>query len=92
MITEEEKQIIIKYAKKYNVLYVILFGSSSSKDKETNDIDLAVKGIKPNLFFKFYAELYKNLSKPVDLIDLSIKSSFCEFVEETGVKIYGRAS
>jgi len=92
MITEEEKQIIIKYAKKYNALYIILFGSSLSKEKETNDIDLAVKGIKPNLFFKFYAELYKNLSKPVDLIDLSIKSSFCDFVEETGVKIYGRAS
>lgn len=92
MITEEEKQIIIKYAKKYNALFVILFGSSSNKDKETNDIDLAVKGTKPNLFFKFYTELNKNLSKPIDLIDLSIKSSFCEFVEETGVKIYGPAS
>jgi len=92
MITEEEKQIIVKYAKKYNILYVILFGSSLSKDKEANDIDLAVKGIKPSLFFKFYAELFKNLSKPVDLIDLSIKSSFCEFVEETGVKIYGQTS
>jgi len=92
MITEEEKQIIVKYAKKYNILYVILFGSSLSKDKEANDIDLAVKGIEPSLFFKFYAELFKNLSKPVDLIDLSVKSSFCEYVEETGVKIYGQAS
>ena len=92
MITEEEKQIIVKYAKKYNILYVILFGSSLSKDKETNDIDLAVKGIEPSLFFKFYAELFKNLSKPVDLIDLSVKSSFCDFVEETGVRIYGQTS
>jgi len=92
MITEEEKQIIVKYAKKYNVLYVILFGSSLSKDKEANDIDIAVKGIEPSLFFKFYAELFKNLSKPVDLIDLSVKSSFCEFVEETGVRIYGQTS
>ncbi len=92
MITEEEKQIIVKYAKKYNILYVILFGSSLSKDQEANDIDLAVKGIEPSLFFKFYAELFKSLSKPVDLIDLSIKSSFCEYVEETGVKIYGQTS
>ena len=92
MITEEEKQIIVKYAKKYNILYVILFGSSLSKDKETNDIDLAVKGIEPSQFFKFYAELFKNLSKPVDLIDLSVKSSFCDFVEETGVRIYGQTS
>ena len=92
MVTEEEKQTIVKYAKKYNVLYVILFGSSLSNDKEANDIDLAVKGIEPSLFFKFYAELFKNLSKPVDLIDLSVKSSFCDFVEETGVKIYGQTS
>jgi predicted nucleotidyltransferase len=92
MITEDEKQIITKCAKRYNVSYIILFGSSLSNDKEINDIDLAVKGIKPSLFFKFYAELFKNLSKPVDLIDLSVKSTFCEFVEETGVKIYGQTS
>lgn len=92
MITEEEKQVIMKCAKRYNVSYIILFGSSLSKDKDVNDIDLAVKGIEPGLFFKFYAELFKNLSKPVDLIDLSVKSSFSEFVEETGVKIYGQTS
>jgi len=93
MITEEEKQVIMKCAKRYNVSYIILFGSSLSKDKDANDIDLAVKGIEPSLFFKFYAELFKNLSKPVDLIDLSVKSSFfSEFVEETGVKIYGQTS
>jgi len=38
---------------------------------------------------KFYAELIKNLSKSVDLIDLSLKSKFSDIVEETGVRIYG---
>jgi predicted nucleotidyltransferase len=89
MITEKEKQVIVKYAKRYNVSYVILFGSSLSKDKEANDIDIAVKGIEPELFFKFYAELFKNLSKPVDLVDLSRKSLFNDLIEETGVTIYG---
>ena len=89
MISEKDKEIIIKYAKKYNVSYVILFGSSTRKDKESNDIDIGVKGIEPRLFFKFYAELFKNLSKPVDLVDLSRKSLFNELVEETGEKIYG---
>jgi len=41
------------------------------------------------LFFKFYGELYKLLSKPVDLIDLSTRSLFNDLVEENGVRIYG---
>ncbi len=89
MISEAEKKIIQLYAKKYNVSSIIIFGSSLEKNKKANDIDLGVKGIKPQLFFKFYAELYKYLSKPVHLIDLSRKSLFNDLVEETGQKIYG---
>ncbi|MFH0814347.1 MAG: nucleotidyltransferase domain-containing protein [Pseudomonadota bacterium] len=89
MITERDKDTIIRFAKKYGVSTIILFGSSSSKDKEARDIDIGVKGIDPRLFFTFYAELFKHLSKPVDLIDLSKKSLFTELVEETGEKIYG---
>ena len=89
MISEREKKIIILYAKKYNVSSIFLFGSSIEKDKESNDIDIGVKGIEPRLFFKFYAELFKHLSKPVDLVDLSKRSLFNDLVEETGVRIYG---
>lgn len=89
MLAENDKNIIIRYAKKYNVSYVVLFGSSTIKDKESNDIDIGVKGIEPRLFFKFYADLFKKLSKPVDLIDLSKKSLFNDLVEENGVRIYG---
>ena len=89
MITEKDKDIILQCTKKYNVSSVILFGSSIRKDRDFNDIDIGVKGIEPRLFFKFYAELFKSLSKPVDLVDLSEKSLFNELVEETGVKIYG---
>ena len=90
MITESDKKIIQLYAQKYNVSSIILFGSSLEKDKEANDIDLGVKGIEPRVFFKFYGELFKHLSKPAHLIDLSKKSLFNDIVEETGLKIYGR--
>ncbi len=89
MITESDEKIITQYAKKYNISTIILFGSSIKKDTEANDIDLGVKGIEPRLFFKFYAELFKHLSKPVHLIDLSKKSLFNDNIEENGVKIYG---
>lgn len=88
MISEEEKEIIIRYAKKYHVSSVYLFGSSLDHH-EYNDIDLAVYGIKPSLFFKFYGELLRNLPKSVDLIDLSEKSLFNQIIEKNSVKIYG---
>ena len=89
MITEHDKETIIQYAKKYNVSSMYLFGSSLDDNQKAADIDLAVKGIVPKLFFKFYGELMRNLSMPVDLVDLSKKSLFNQIVEEKGVKIYG---
>lgn len=89
MITDNDKNTIIRFAKKYKVSHVILFGSSAEKDKESNDIDIGVKGIEPRFFFKFYADLFKNLSKSVDLVDLSKKSLFNDLIEKDGVKIYG---
>jgi len=89
MITEYEKDVILRYAKKYNVSSVFLFGSSIEKEEGANDIDLGVRGIEQKLFFKFYAELVKHLSKPVDIVDLSQKSLFNDIIEETGVRIYG---
>ncbi len=89
MVTEHEKNIILRFAKKYHVSSVLLFGSSVEQSQSANDIDLGVKGIEKKLFFKFYAELVKHLSKPVDLVDLSRKSLFNDIVEETGLRIYG---
>ena len=88
MITKSEKDVISRCAEKYNVSSILLFGSSIEKEK-TNDIDLGVKGIEPKLFFKLYAELVKQLSRPVDLVDISRKSLFSKLIEETGINIYG---
>ena len=89
MISKREKESIIRCAEKYEVSSIYLFGSSLDRNSEYNDIDLAVKGIKPEVFFKFYGELLRSLSKPVDLVDLSKKSLFNQIIEEKGVKIYG---
>jgi len=89
MISERDKRIITHCAKKYKVSTIYLFGSSLDRNSGYNDIDLAVKGIKPEVFFKFYGELLRSLSKPVDLVDLSKKSLFNQIIEEKGVRIYG---
>lgn len=68
---------------------IYLFGSSLHDPAQARDIDLGVKGINPALFFKFYGELMRHLSKPVDLVDLSQRTLFNDLVEERRVKIYG---
>jgi len=89
MITEKDKVIILQCAKKYNVASVVVFGSSLDESCEAHDIDLGVKGLDPRQFFKFYSELFKYLSKPVDLVDISKKALFNDLIEESGVRIYG---
>jgi predicted nucleotidyltransferase len=88
MISENDKNIIVMYAKKYNLEKVILFGSSKEKF-DARDIDIGVRGISPKLFFDFYWELYRDLSKPVDVIDLSNDCLFNKLIEKDGLVLYG---
>jgi predicted nucleotidyltransferase len=88
MITEQEKDVILRYAREYNAGSVFLFGSSIEPGRTANDIDLGVARVEPGLFFRFYADLVKHLPRPVDLVDMSEKSLFNDLVEETGLKVY----
>lgn len=88
MLNKNEITVIKKLAKKYKLKSVFLFGSSADNENY-NDIDLAIEGIESGLFFSFYGELFKNLSKPVDLVDLKHKTAFNKLIREIGLKIYG---
>ncbi len=85
MIADEDRHIIKETAAKYHAKRVILFGSSLSADKESRDIDIGVEGLEDKVFFAFYGELICALSKPVDVVDLSIKSRFVELIEREGI-------
>jgi predicted nucleotidyltransferase len=87
MISEADKEKIRDIARKYNARRVLLFGSSLSPDKESRDIDIAVEGILAKDFFRFYGDLMLTLSKPVDVIDLSVKSKFHQLVQEEGAPL-----
>ncbi len=88
MLSAKDKKLIIDISKKYNVSEVILFGSSLIPDKESNDIDIGIKGIKAEDYYAFYGELLRTLSKPVDVIDLSTRNSFTDLVREEGIALY----
>ena len=50
MLSDRDRKVIIKCAKKYNVANVILF-DSARKFSDANDIDIGVKGLAPEHFF-----------------------------------------
>ena len=89
MISAKDKKIIREISAKYHIRRVLLFGSSLVDPDKSRDIDIAVEGISPRDFFKYYGELIIRLSKPVDVIDLSSKSKFIDIIEEEGVLLYG---
>jgi len=89
MITESEKRTIREISEKYAVKRVLLFGSSLISGKESKDIDLAVEGISPGDFFRYYGDLILGLSKPVDVIDLSEASKFSKMIRQEGIPLYG---
>ncbi len=89
MISKDDKKTIRIIAKKYNAKRVLLFGSSLSSEKESRDIDIAVEGVKHKCFFSFYGDLITDLTKPVDLIDLSGTSKFVKMIQKEGVLLYG---
>ena len=86
MISEKDRQLILKYSEKYKLKGVILFGSSIERE---NANDIAIKGIASELFFDFCWELYRDLSKPVDIIDLDKDCLFNRLIERDGLVLYG---
>jgi predicted nucleotidyltransferase len=88
MITKKDKDVISLLARRYGVCKVLLFGSST-ESQEARDIDLGVIGIEPRRFFAFYGDLMFQLSKPVDLIDLSKDTRFNAIIKREGIAIYG---
>jgi predicted nucleotidyltransferase len=89
MISEADKVLIQGICRKYSATRVLLFGSSLAKDRASRDIDIAVDGIAPRDWFRFWGELMCALSKPVDVIDLSVRSQFVDLIRREGIVLYG---
>jgi len=64
---------------------VYLFGSAATGTlNEGSDIDLAVEGLQPALFFGAMTRVGKVLGRSLDLIDLDEPSSFTRYLKEEG--------
>lgn len=94
MIPKEELDKAIEIAKKYGIGKMYLVGSSLYKETaEAKDYDFAVTDIPPGKFFMFYGELLREMSKDVDIINLSGRATkFKRIVMREGKLVYEKAA
>jgi uncharacterized protein len=64
---------------------VYLFGSASSGElREDSDVDLAVSGLPPEVFFRAMGQATRELARPLDMVDLDEQTPFTEYLRKKG--------
>ncbi len=64
---------------------VYLFGSTAKGImRENSDVDLAVSGLPPEVFFRAMAAAHDALERPLDLIDLDADNAFTRYLKNKG--------
>ncbi len=75
----------IRYLTSKGCSEVYLFGSVGVGTAGAgSDIDIAVRGIRPEEFFAVYGELLTRLRHGVDLVDLDLQAGFGQVLSESG--------
>ncbi|MDP2898826.1 MAG: nucleotidyltransferase domain-containing protein [bacterium] len=74
-----------EYLRRCGAREVYLFGSASKGGlRRASDVDLAVEGLPPEVFFRAMGELFRILDRPVDLIDLDEDNPLTRALKEGG--------
>lgn len=90
-ILEAELAKIVGISKEFGVRIVLLFGSCLEDIKSARDIDIAVSGVKPREFFKYYGRVSMAVDDEVDIIDLDdVREHFHKRILSKGKIIYER--
>jgi len=64
---------------------VYVFGSASKgKLRPNSDVDIAVSGLPPEVFFRAMAAAHDALGRPLDLIDLDEDNPFTRYLKNKG--------
>jgi predicted nucleotidyltransferase len=64
---------------------VYIFGSArKGKLRPGSDVDMAVSGLPPEVFFRAMAAAHDALGRPLDLVDLDDDNAFTRYLKEEG--------
>ena len=90
-VLKKELNKIVSISKEFDAKKVLLFGSCLEDIKSAHDIDIAVSGIKPIEFFKYYGKVSMAVKDEVDIVDLDdIREHLYKRILSKGRIIYER--
>ena len=88
-IFEAELEKIIDISKEFGIEKVLLFGSCLEDVETAQDIDIAVVGINPRDFFKYYGKVSMVVDDEVDIFDLDdLREHLCKRILSKGKVLY----
>jgi len=88
---ENELVKIISISKDFGAEKVLLFGSCLEEVESAQDIDIAVKGVKPERFFEMYGKILGVVDSEIDLIPLEdTREHLANRILEKGKLIYAK--
>lgn len=71
--------------KSFGAKEVYLFGSAATDEMdEHSDIDLAVTGLPPEVFFRAMSTAHDCLDRNLDLVDLDLEDAFTRYLWKKG--------
>lgn len=78
---KEDLEAAISILQKYGVNKIYIYGSlADGTYNADSDIDIAVKGLKPELYLKACSDLSFNLSRKVDLLNMDTQERFADML------------
>ena len=87
-MTDEMKGLVDRAAsalKAVGAKEVYVFGSAAHGTlRENSDVDMAVSGLPPEVFFRAMAKASRALGRPIDLIDLDEDNPFTRYLKKKG--------
>ena len=87
-MTDDIKGLVEKAAsalKAVGAKEVYIFGSAARGTlRENSDVDIAVSGLPPEVFFRAMAKASRALGRPVDLVDLDQDTDFTRYLRQEG--------
>jgi len=90
-ILERELAKVVRLSKEFGAEKVLLFGSCLDDVESAHDIDVAIKGVKPEKFFEMYGRILGEVDSDLDLIPLEdTREHFAKRILEKGKLLYGR--
>jgi len=86
---KEELSKIVDISRDFGAKKVCLFGSCLEDINSAQDIDIAVSGVEPGKFFKYYGKVSMAVEDEVDIVDLDdVRNHLHERILSKGKMLY----